>query len=234
MPSWVGQHPTAICSHSELTKCMFFSPYIPQFIQLYTPYLLVFCKVSNEMPTQSEINCVYIAEKQRFIKPEYNARELSNAFFIMGIIFILCAINFRRCLRAIFVSHAGDMPCWLTHWGRVTHICISDLTIIGSDNGLSPGRRQAIIWTNAVILVIRPLETNFSEILIGIQTFSFKKIRLKMSSAKWRPFCLGLNVLRKHVVHSHRRHHRYTTIFDEFSDMPLGYFVFSDTYELTW
>ena len=44
----------------------------------------------------------------------------------------------------------------LTHWGRVTHICVSKLTIIGSDNGLSPDRRQAIIWTNAGILLIGP------------------------------------------------------------------------------
>ena len=43
----------------------------------------------------------------------------------------------------------------LTHWGRVTHICVSELTIIGSDNDLSPGRRQAIIWTNGGILLIR-------------------------------------------------------------------------------
>ena len=83
----------------------------------------------------------------------------------------------------------------LTHWGRVTHICVGKLNIIGSDNGLSPGRRQAIIWTNAGILLIRPLGTNFNEILIGNQTFSFKKIHSKMSSGKWRPFCLGLNVL---------------------------------------
>ena len=76
----------------------------------------------------------------------------------------------------------------LTNWGRVTHLCVGNLTIIGSDNGLSPGRRQAIIWTNAGILLIGPLETTFSEILIGIQTFSFKKILLKMSSGKWRPF----------------------------------------------
>ena len=55
---------------------------------------------------------------------------------------------------------------WLTHWGRVTHVCVSDLSITGSDNGLSPGRRQAIIWTNDGILFIRPLGTNFSEILI--------------------------------------------------------------------
>ena len=84
----------------------------------------------------------------------------------------------------------------LTHWGRVTHICVGNLTIIGSDNGLSPYRRQAIIWTNAGILLIGPLRTKFSEILIGIQTFSFKKMHLKVSSAKWRSCCLGLNVLR--------------------------------------
>ena len=83
----------------------------------------------------------------------------------------------------------------LTHWGRVTHICVGKLTIIGSDNGLSPGRRQAIIWTNAGILLIGPLGTNFSEILIPIEAFSFKKMHLKISSAKWHPFCLGLDVL---------------------------------------
>ena len=83
----------------------------------------------------------------------------------------------------------------LTHWGRVTHICVGKLIIIGSDNGLSPGRRQAIIWTNAGILLIGPLRTNFSEISIEIRTFSFKKIHLKVSSGKWCPFCLGLNVL---------------------------------------
>ena len=89
--------------------------------------------------------------------------------------------------------------CWsygaLTHWGWVTHICVSDLTSIGSDNGLSPGRRHAIIRTNAGILLIRPLGTNFSEFLVEILIFSFKKMRLKVSSPKWRPFCLGVNVL---------------------------------------
>ena len=53
------------------------------------------------------------------------------------------------------------------------------------------------IWTNAGILLIRPLGTNFSEILIKIHTFSFKKMHLKMSSAKWRPFCLGFSELNK-------------------------------------
>ena len=76
------------------------------------------------------------------------------------------------------------------------HICVGKLTTIGSDNGLSPGRRQAIIWTNAGILSIGPLGTNFSEILIAIQTFSFTKMHSQMPSVKWRPFCLGLNVLK--------------------------------------
>ena len=61
----------------------------------------------------------------------------------------------------------------------MTHICVDNLTIIGSNNGLSPGRRQAIIGTNTGILLIGPLGTNFIEILIDIHTFSFKKMHLK-------------------------------------------------------
>ena len=74
------------------------------------------------------------------------------------------------------------------------HVCIDNLTINASDNGLSPGRRQAIIWTNAGILLIEPLGTKFSEISIEIYTFSFEKMHLNMSSGKCWPFCLGLNV----------------------------------------
>ena len=80
----------------------------------------------------------------------------------------------------------------------MTHICVSNLTIIGSDNGLSPGRHQAIIWTNAGILLIGPLGTNFSEIQIGIQTFSYMKMHLKeivvcdMASILCRPQCVKI------------------------------------------
>ena len=76
----------------------------------------------------------------------------------------------------------------LTHWGRVTHICFSKLTtIIVSDNGLSPGRRQAIIWTNAGILLIGPIGTNFNEITtknsyIFIQENPIKTVVWKMSA----------------------------------------------------
>ena len=83
-----------------------------------------------------------------------------------------------------------------THWGRETHICVGKLIIIGSDNGLSSDRRQAIIWTNAPrLLSIVPLRTYFNENLIKIQQFSLKKMHVKLSSAKWRPSCLGLNML---------------------------------------
>ena len=51
---------------------------------------------------------------------------------------------------------------------------------IGSNNGLSPGQRQDIIWTNAGIVLIRPLGTNFGEISIQIHIFSFKKMQLNM------------------------------------------------------
>ena len=68
----------------------------------------------------------------------------------------------------------------LTHWGRLMHICVSKVTNIGLDNGLLPGRHQAIFWTNAEILLIQTLGTNFSEILSEIHTFWFKKMHLKM------------------------------------------------------
>ena len=125
-------------------------------------------------------------------------------------------VNSRDAIRALYnMIHAT-----LTHWGRVTHICVSNLTIIASDNGLSPGGREAIILTNADFIVHWTLGNKFQHILMKIINFPFKKTRLKMSSAKWRPargvdivshdcppivdkyvetkwppFCLGLNVL---------------------------------------
>ena len=77
----------------------------------------------------------------------------------------------------------------LAHWGRMAHICVGKQIIIVSDNGLLLARRQAIFSNNAQILLLGPLGTNFSEILIEIHTFSFHKMHVKMSSAKWRP-CL--------------------------------------------
>ena len=96
---------------------------------------------------------------------------------------------------AVNAGFVGCRHSYITHWSRVIHICVGELTIIGSDNGLSSDRRQAIIWNNVGILLISALGTNFSDILIEILRFSFKKMPWRMSSVKWRPFCPGLNLL---------------------------------------
>ena len=78
---------------------------------------------------------------------------------------------------------------FLTHSGWVTHICVTKLTITGSGNGLSPGRRQPIFWTKAEILWHFNRNSNTS----------LKKMHLKMSSEKYRLLSLGLNVWNCHL-----------------------------------
>ena len=94
---------------------------------------------------------------------------------------VICDLQFVRCRNHYRDSHSNHLIMQvnmnsLTPWSRITHICIGNLIIIGSDNG--------------------PLGTNFSEILIKIHTFSFKKMHLKLSFVKWLLFCLGLSVLK--------------------------------------
>ena len=77
------------------------------------------------------------------------------------------------------------------------HICINNLIIIGSDYGLSPGRRQAIIWTNAGILLTEQLGINFWEILIDLkqifnQEDAFEKVFCKMAAILSRPKCVKI------------------------------------------
>ena len=88
------------------------------------------------------------------------------------------------------------------------HICISKTYHHLFRYWLVARRRQAIIWTNPGILLIRTLGTNFSEIIIKIHTFSFMKMRLKVPSAKWPQYCLGLNVLNINVNEATFSHHR--------------------------
>ena len=111
----------------------------------------------------------------------------------------------------------------LTQLSRVTHICVSKLTIIGSDSGLSPCRRQAIIWTNDGILLIGPIGTNFGEILIEIITFSFMKMRLKVSSAKRRPFCLSFSVNRKTWLHIAYIYCHFIRVIHQFASHPFSH-----------
>ena len=113
-----------------------------------------------------------------------------------------CEIPFFKipCLQLWYYPHLNSL--------RPSESYVRQQTIIGSYNGLSPGRRQAISWTcdyslvvsgwtNAGILLIGPLGTNLieSEILFEMYPFSAKKIHLKISSGKCRPLCFGLNML---------------------------------------
>ena len=126
-------------------------------------------------------------------------------------------LNLFRCGIAYFYGPPKLMPDqqrWAHWWtecppvcrvlfrrlGWMMHICISKLTTISSDNGLSPVRCQSITWTCAGLLSIELLETSFSEIWIRILSFSFKKMHLKCHLPQWRPFCPGgdelINMLR--------------------------------------
>ena len=79
-------------------------------------------------------------------------------------------------------------------------ICVSNLTIIGSDNGLSPGRRHAIIWTNAGIFLIGPSETNILQwnfnrnSSIAFQENVFECVVYEMAAILSRPQCVNTSV----------------------------------------
>ena len=72
----------------------------------------------------------------------------------------------------------------LTHWGLVTHICFCNLTNFGSDN-------LSHCWNTVNWTLRNKLQWNFNR----NSDISFQKMHLKVSSAKWQPFCFGLNVL---------------------------------------
>ena len=103
------------------------------------------------------------------------------------------------------VLHRGKAGRLLTHRGWVTHICISKLTIIASDNGFSLGWCQGIIWTNAEILFIGPLGTNFnyfflSKLIHIIPNSIWKNVILKMAAVLSRPQCVNYM---PHFYYSH-------------------------------
>ena len=107
----------------------------------------------------------------------------------------------------ILETHARQCLNQLTHWGRVTHICASKLTIIGSDDGLLPGRRQAIIWTNDGILLIRTFRTQYQwhrkrNSYIFIQENAFQNVVRKMAAILSRPQCVKLETIGELTHHS--------------------------------
>ena len=87
--------------------------------------------------------------------------------------------------------HVADRIQYFLEWKWLNFE--SNLTIIGSYNGLSPDWHQAITWTNTGILSIGPLGLNFSEIK---KSYIFiKENAIEFTLVKQQPFCLSLNVL---------------------------------------
>ena len=128
-----------------------------------------------------------------FSRPNISGKDPSQVCFITEIDLDL---GMDKITSIVFSWYIICHPyLTLTHLGRVIHICISKFTTIGSDDGLLSVYCQAIIWTNAGILLIESLGTQFSEIVIKIHIYAVQKMLLKMSSVKWWPFCFGINVL---------------------------------------
>ena len=151
------------------------------------------CRLVDAKPL-SEPMLVYCVNWNVMNKRQWNSNRNSNIYIqenAFGCIVWKMAAIFSALYMLTYIvqDYFGPMAVsrlfqgQLTHWSRVTHICVGNLPIIGSDNGLSPGRRQVIIWTNVGIWLIGPLGTNFSEILAEIITFLFNKMNLKKSSA---------------------------------------------------
>ena len=118
---------------------------------------------------EDAINVMYhwwITQGKRFAYKHVSAVDSKP----MEVAILKSCLSYDKFLNAIFTSVTLEIFSYLTHWIWVMHICVGNLIIIGSDNGLSPSRRQTIIWTKAGMLLIGPWETNFSEIIIQIQT----------------------------------------------------------------
>ena len=98
-------------------------------------------------------------------------------------------LPFHICHHIFKLIFLYEILIFLTHWGRMTHICVSKLTITGSDSGLSPGRRQAIIvnWT-----LRKKLQRNVNRnSYIFIQENAFEGVVCEMASILSRPQCVN-------------------------------------------
>ena len=149
----------------------------PHLESFYPPFI-----AGIDLPHQGVVDSYSLSQLEKYISVKMMQQCFKLKFHLSRPSYIICYNFYLPRVK-------------LTHWGWMPHICVSKIIILGSDNGLSPGRRQAIIWTNAAMLLIWPWGTNFSEILIAIDIFSFKKMHFEMSSGKWRLFCLSRNVL---------------------------------------
>ena len=120
-----------------------------------------------------------------FYKVQFDIQEIMNTLLSIQWcnkwgVWQLHILIYHKCVR-------------LTHCGPSTLIRVSKLTIGGSDNGLSPGRRQAIIWIKARILLIVSLGTNFTEWNLNKNPYIILHemyLKLEMAAILPRPQCV--------------------------------------------
>ena len=94
---------------------------------------------------------------------------------------------------------------------------VSKLTIIGLDNGLSPHRRESIIWTNAEILMTRTPGTKLQWNLkrnwyIFIQENAFENVVCEMAAIFSQPQCVSQLA---HLSVSELNHHLFMKLHDD-------------------
>ena len=128
----------------------------------------------------SGLNLYYVMSKHIIFKDKYDFNSYTGELQLFA--------DWGNMLQPLMTaaqrnSHVCKYLTSLTHCGRATQICVGNLTIIGSDNGLSPGWRQDIIWISVGLLLMGPLRAYFSVISTNIQQFSLRKMQLKMTSA---------------------------------------------------
>ena len=140
---------------------------------------------SHKGPVMPSFDFVFVISLNKLLNKQSSYRW---CFYAMTTITAIPEPTTSRSANKLIAS---SLPFALTHLTLVMHICVSELGIIGLGNGLSPVRRQAITWTTVVLSSIGLKGTKFSKNRFGIYSFSFTNMHLKMSSAKWRPFCPG-------------------------------------------
>ena len=84
----------------------------------------------------------------------------------------------------VYPLRSGD--AFVCHWSGSSLVQVMACRLFGA---------KPFTWTNGAILSIGHLGTNFGEFYLKFKHFRWIKMHSKMSSAKWRPFCLGLDVV---------------------------------------
>ena len=96
-------------------------------------------------------------------------KKKSQVFFL----FVSMNIVQRKCCLSLWWQNFSysSVPLIVARWLMAS----MNIVVISSGSGLWPVLCQAMTWTSTELLSVGPIETNFIEIAIKIQTFSFQE-----------------------------------------------------------